>query len=211
MQDSHTPLGKRERNKIDKLGRIVDVATELFEAEGVDNVTMHQIADRAQIGKGTLFLYARNKGELVLLVQNAHYAAALERGKRQAAFEHEPVKAVESIVREIVLCNRIRVDNGRNYLHEILFGSVDDPNRKESLRIVADADEAIADIISGGVVRSSDTVLKRAQLISDTMFMTMALSENVRRDNEEIVTAIMQKAALVIPGGDTANGQESRP
>ena len=43
-----------------------------------------QIADKADIGTGTLFLYAKTKGELLLLVQNSTYADALVRGKAVA-------------------------------------------------------------------------------------------------------------------------------
>ena len=70
------PVGRRERNKQAKLERIMTAASELFAEHGVDEVTTQQIADKADIGTGTLFLYAKTKGELLLLVQNAQYAAA---------------------------------------------------------------------------------------------------------------------------------------
>ena len=78
------PVGRRERNKQNKLERITAAARELFAEHGVDEVTTQQIADKADIGAGTLFLYAKTKGELLLLVQNTHYAEALERGRAAA-------------------------------------------------------------------------------------------------------------------------------
>ena len=77
-------LGRRERNKLDKLARITAAAGELFAERGVDEVTTQEIADRADIGAGTLFLYAKSKGELLLLVQNSTYAGALEQGRADA-------------------------------------------------------------------------------------------------------------------------------
>ena len=71
------PVGRRERNKQNKLERITAAAGELFAAHGVDEVTTQQIADKADIGTGTLFLYAKTKGELLLLVQNSIYVDAL--------------------------------------------------------------------------------------------------------------------------------------
>ena len=82
-------LGRRERNKQQKLERITAAATELFAQHGIDDVTTQQIAEKADVGTGTLFLYAKTKGELLLLVQNAHYAVALETGR--AAAEATPV------------------------------------------------------------------------------------------------------------------------
>lgn len=48
---------------------------------GIDEVTTQQIADRADIGTGTLFLYAKTKGELLMLVQNSSYVDALACGR----------------------------------------------------------------------------------------------------------------------------------
>src|SRR4029450_12736629 len=84
MSVASQPVGRRERNKQAKLERITRAASELFAKHGVDEVTTQQIADKADIGTGTLFLYAKTKGELLLLVQNAQYAAALERGRGAA-------------------------------------------------------------------------------------------------------------------------------
>ena len=74
MSIASEPVGRRERNKQAKLDRIIAAAAELFAERGVEEVTTQQIADRADIGTGTLFLYAKTKGELLLLVQNNHYA-----------------------------------------------------------------------------------------------------------------------------------------
>ena len=84
MPNGPQPVGRRERNKRDKLERIIAAARELFDTYGVDAVTTQQIADKADIGTGTLFLYAKSKSELLLLVQNSSYVAALEEGRTAA-------------------------------------------------------------------------------------------------------------------------------
>jgi AcrR family transcriptional regulator len=65
MPVTSQPLGRRERNKQQKLDRITAAASELFAEYGVEEVTTQQIADKADIGTGTLFLYAKTKGELL--------------------------------------------------------------------------------------------------------------------------------------------------
>jgi AcrR family transcriptional regulator len=63
-------LGQRERNKLDKLRRIKDAARELFLAKGFDDTTTREIAIRASVGIGTIFVYAENKRDLLFLIVN---------------------------------------------------------------------------------------------------------------------------------------------
>jgi AcrR family transcriptional regulator len=62
------PDGLRERNKRAKRIRIQRAARELFERKGFEATTARAIAARARVGLGTLFLYARDKRELLFLV-----------------------------------------------------------------------------------------------------------------------------------------------
>lgn len=50
MPNGAQPVGRRERNKRNKLERIIAAARELFNTYGVDAVTTQQIADKADIG-----------------------------------------------------------------------------------------------------------------------------------------------------------------
>src|SRR6516164_8038263 len=63
-------LGQRERNKLDKLRRIKEAARELFVAKGFDDTTTREIALRAGVGIGTIFVYAENKRDLLFLIVN---------------------------------------------------------------------------------------------------------------------------------------------
>lgn len=66
--ESAAPSGKRERNKREKLARIVAAASELFSEQGFEATTGRQICERAGIATGTLFLYVRDKRELLFLI-----------------------------------------------------------------------------------------------------------------------------------------------
>jgi len=63
-------LGKRDRNKRDKLHRIKDAARRTFAAKGFDAATVREIARRAGVAFGTVFLYARDKRDLLFLIYN---------------------------------------------------------------------------------------------------------------------------------------------
>ncbi len=67
VEGRHTP-GLRERNKREKLERITRVAGDLFREQGFDGTTARQICERADIGTGTLFLYVKDKRELLSLI-----------------------------------------------------------------------------------------------------------------------------------------------
>ena len=62
----HAQSGLRERNRADKLARILGAGRELFSRDGFDATTTRAIARRAGIGTGTLFLYFPEKRDLLL-------------------------------------------------------------------------------------------------------------------------------------------------
>ncbi|AZZ53108.1 MULTISPECIES: TetR/AcrR family transcriptional regulator [Rathayibacter] len=186
--------GRRERNKLAKLERITAAASELFAEHGVDDVTTQQIAERADIGTGTLFLYARTKSELLLLVQNAHYAEALERGRAAAADAGTVLDAVLALVAPIVACNRAHVGNGRVYLREMVFGDPAEPHHAEARSIVGRSEEAIAEILERGGVPSASTV---AGVVSAVVFVTLAAGDEP--DVAAILPAIRAQLAAILP------------
>ena len=134
MTLASSPVGRRERNKQQKLDRIVNAARELFAQHGVDEVTTQQIAEKADIGAGTLFLYAKTKGELLLLVQNEAYADR-PRARTEGCRRSNPASstAVLALIPPIVECNRAQIDNGRTYLREMVFGDPAEPHHREAL------------------------------------------------------------------------------
>ncbi|GAA4624392.1 TetR/AcrR family transcriptional regulator [Cellulomonas oligotrophica] len=198
MPGTPRPQGRRERNKQDKLERITAAARELFAERGVDDVTTQEIAERADIGAGTLFLYARSKGELLLLVQNAAYGEALARGVQAAGSATDVVDAVLAIVRPVVECNRRQVDNGRTYLREMVFGDPEEPHHREALTIAGQTEEAVADVLRrhGGV--HDDDAASLARVVSAVMFLAMAASVSVDAGVDDLVADIRRQVGAVL-------------
>jgi AcrR family transcriptional regulator len=198
MSLASQPVGRRERGKQDKLERIIAAAGELFAAHGVDEVTTQQIADKADIGAGTLFLYAKTKGELLLLVQNVHYAEALERGRAGAESVPGVLDAVLAIVRPIVECNRAQIDNGRTYLREMVFGDPEEPRHGEALTIVAQTEEVIAAVLSRDERLTAGDAATLARIVSAVMFLSMAASVNIALSIDEIVQDIRGQIGVLL-------------
>ncbi|GMA34454.1 hypothetical protein GCM10025876_06580 [Demequina litorisediminis] len=147
MTASAEPLGRRERNKQLKRERITAAASALFAEHGVDDVTTQQIADAADVGTGTLFLYAKSKAELLLLVQNTHYATALARGEAASTGQPTTLDAVTALLTPVVECNRTHVENGRTYLREMAFGDPREPHHAEALEIAGRTEAAVAQVL----------------------------------------------------------------
>lgn len=88
-----TPATRRERAKADKRRRILEASRKLFAKQGFERTTVQQIADEADIAVGTLFLYVRDKSDLLMLlfsermeetVAKAHAVLSSERSFRVA-------------------------------------------------------------------------------------------------------------------------------
>ena len=198
MPGAAQPLGRRERNKQEKLERITAAASELFATHGVDDVTTQQIAEAADIGTGTLFLYAKTKGELLLLVQNANYAAALKRGRAAAAKKTEALDALLALVTPVVECNRAQVDNGRTYLREMVFGDPTEPHHAEALSIVAQTEEALAETLTERAGAAEADAAALARVISAVMFVEMAATLNAGSSVKDILAGIRTQVAAIL-------------
>jgi AcrR family transcriptional regulator len=193
------PIGRRERNKQDKLERITAAAGELFAAHGVDDVTTQQIADRADIGTGTLFLYAKTKGELLLLVQNSSYSDALVEGRAAAEGIPDALDAVMAIVRPVVECNRTQIDNGRTYLREIVFGDPEEPYHRDALALTVQTEEAIATVLQRDERITPGRAVALARIVSAIMFVSMAATINITHSVDEVLEDIRSQVRVLLP------------
>ncbi|MHA7178200.1 TetR/AcrR family transcriptional regulator [Arthrobacter sp. Sr24] len=199
MSSMPIQLGRRERNKQQKLERIMAAACELFAQHGVDDVTTQQIADKADIGAGTLFLYVKSKGELLLMVQNSTYAQALLRGQKNADGLPHTIDAVMAIVRAVVECNRTQIDNGRTYLREMVFGDHEEPHHREALGLNAQTESAIAALLQrDGKLGARDAALL-ARTVSAVMFVAMAASVYAESPVEVLIAGIKEQLRAILP------------
>ncbi len=55
---------RREREKEQRRNMILDAAEKLFFSRGVENVTMDDVAEEAELSKGTLYLYFKNRDDI---------------------------------------------------------------------------------------------------------------------------------------------------
>ena len=56
---------RKEREREQRRGAIIDAAEKVFFSKGIENATMDEVAQKAELSKGTLYLYFKNKNELL--------------------------------------------------------------------------------------------------------------------------------------------------
>lgn len=200
MQPAPQTLGRRERNKQEKLDRITAAARELFTQYGVDEVTTQQVAEKADVGSGTLFLYAKTKAELLLLVHNVKYAEALDVGIEAAAAEAEVLDAVMAIINPIITCNRVQIENGRTYLKEIVFGDPAEPHHAEALALTQRTEAAVVDVLNRDTKLAARGAEKLAGIISAVMFISMTSAANLGLSDAQVGDDIRAQVSVLLGG-----------
>ncbi len=64
---------RRERGKLERRRRVKEAAAAIFAEVGYDAATTRAIAERAYVGTGTVFVFARDKRELLMMVVNDRF------------------------------------------------------------------------------------------------------------------------------------------
>jgi AcrR family transcriptional regulator len=196
--NSHPEGGRRGRNKSEKLERITTAARKLLAAKGVASVTTAEVAIAADVAAGTLFLYAKNKGELLLLAQNADYQAALADGISASDKSSDVLEALQALWVPVFKCNRKNIENGRAYLREVMFGDTGEPNRSEALSLMSSTEAQTAKIIAKFSNVSPENAEAKAQLVSSAAFVILSSPATVALRLEELVKLLISQVELVV-------------
>jgi len=205
MGDPRAPIGRRERSKQDKRERIRVAAQELFALHGVGGVTTQQIADHADIAIGTLYLYAATKAELLIMVQNQKFATAIDDGVAAAAKVKGTLDGVLALIHPVVTCLREHVENGRTYLHELIFGDPAEPYRREGLTLAARLEGGLSTLLARDQRISPEDAPILARVISAILHLTTTATVYMDRSAEEVLTDIREQIQSTLaqhPGGD---------
>ena len=125
----HSPV-KRTTN------RLVDFAAsalDLFAREGLDRVTMDDIAARVQVTKGSLYWHYKSKDEVIEAACRYYYREWHKTSQKSIARVADPVERIRVIVRASVQSCLIDQQN-RVFTMEILQRSLHHPTIREGWR-----------------------------------------------------------------------------
>jgi AcrR family transcriptional regulator len=191
--------GRRERNKLDKQERIFAAAAELFGADGYDGVTTQRIAERAGVTNGTLFRYAANKAELLLMVMNSEFAARISEGREAAAAESaaEPAARVMALLEPIARGSRDPHESTSHYQRELLFGEPTERYRAEGLALTETLQREIADLLGG---ETGDDATLAARAISNVLHLEIARAALEGSSADDLSATIARQVDLISSG-----------
>ena len=169
MEEAKLP--RRERERIRQRTEMLAAALELFSEKGYHNVSMHEIAERAEFAIGTLYRFFKNKEDLytsLVLEQANTFHDALTKAIEEPEDEVEKLRNYVRIKGEIYRKNaamiRLYFAETRGASFNILAG-LDSTIRNRYARFL----EAFAAVFEKGMKR------KRFKRIADPYHLAVAL------------------------------------
>jgi AcrR family transcriptional regulator len=159
-------VGRRERGKQEKRARIKAAARALFAEKGFAATTTQEIAERADIGTGTLFLYAQSKEEILVLVFRDEMDRVCEEAFGSLPRKRALLDQLMHLYGSLIAFHDRDQGLARVFVKEVLF--VKEKNR-----------HSIYDFVEGLIARTAllaDEGKKRGDL--DASVSTQVLAEN---------------------------------
>jgi AcrR family transcriptional regulator len=149
-QSSHA-LGRRERNKLDKMARIKRAARTLFAKKGFEATTTREIAESADVGAGTLFLYFKTKEEILVLLFREEMGHTLDAAFATVQVKQSLLEQLLHIFNAVIAYHEQNVELARIFVKELQF--VEGRLRQEANALLSDWYERMAKLIEGAQER----------------------------------------------------------
>nr|RAV90693.1 hypothetical protein DBT45_10310 [Aerococcus tenax] len=129
--------GRRERNKREKVARITAAARTLFHIKGYTETTTQEVAEAADIGAGTLFLYAKSKEDLLILVFKDEMSQLIEEVYGTIRKKAPLLEKAESLFDGFIEYHRRDVVIARALIRELSFSG--NPGRRKDVLTIPEA------------------------------------------------------------------------
>ena len=132
------PLSLVERKKLAARSRIIDAADALFAERGFDNVSVTDIAERAEVGRTTFFRHFGDKTEVVFAKEQAMFDAITG----AASVEWTPTQSVDSLADAVSaleplvvrLCKQATSDLAAYQRHTLLLDASEELRARDALK-----------------------------------------------------------------------------
>jgi AcrR family transcriptional regulator len=215
MSAAERPESLRERNKREKRGRIVAAARTLFERRGFEATTAREICRRAGIGTGTLFLYVRDKRELLFLVFRDEARSLFRSGSAKAARAANLIDALMALFGEFIAFYARNPELSR-LIAEELFLRPHEPDAMGALteEYLACVQDALAGPRGRGRLRDDATPLEQsAAFFAHYSFWVQAWLAGAVPSRAQAEAGLRRALELQIQGlsGNGGTGCEPRP
>ena len=169
MEEKKPP--RREREKQAQRQEMLDAALELFSNKGYRNVSMHEIAEKAEFAIGTLYNFFKNKEDLykaLISEQSNKFSIALTKAITEPEQEIEKLRSFVKTKGEVFRNNAPMI--------RLYFAETQGANINAMVGLNAEIKErhrnflhALAAIFESGIKK------KRFKKIADPFYLAMAL------------------------------------
>ena len=126
---------RKVREKLRRRNAIVDAAEKVFFSRGLENATMDEVAEKAELSKGTLYLYFKNKTDLFHAIVARALAMLYTSFKKTIAKEKKGIDKVIAIGRAYHEFYKKQPDYYGTLLHQEVY-ELDPNNPVENPNIV---------------------------------------------------------------------------
>nr|BBH86323.1 hypothetical protein KTC_10740 [Thermosporothrix sp. COM3] len=140
--------GLRERNKQEKLRRIQQAAWHLFMQQGFEATTTRQVAALAQVGSGTLFLYAKDKQDLLLLAYNEMLEETIEQAFRLLPPEGNVLDTLVCLFQSFFRLYQQHPENARVYVQVVALQAQAQRYREQALQQIERFGQQLAELLT---------------------------------------------------------------
>ena len=109
-------MGVKQRRAREKQGlreEILDAARTLFVKDGYESVSIRKIAEKVEYAPGTIYLYFRDKQEILDRICEETFAKLIA---RMQAIEHDPSAPLDKLRRGIRTYIQFGLDNPQHYI-----------------------------------------------------------------------------------------------
>ena len=163
--------GRRERNKLQKRARIVQAACELFQQQGFAETTTQQIAAAADIGTGTLFLYAHSKEDLLVMVFKDEMLETVRAIYAGLPAEAPPTEQMMTVFNRMADYHARDMELSRVLLRELVI-----PSSPERISEIAELMDVIFEGLTDIVARGARVPTSNPALIARSAFAVYYLA-----------------------------------
>jgi len=165
-------MGVRERRAREKRflrQEILDAASELFVKEGFENVSMRRIADRIEYSPTTIYLYFKDKAELLESICQETFSKLIE---RLSKILEQPGDPIERLKRGLLAYVEFGLQNPHHYRSTFMTPLPDEVDHQKYVKPEAAGIQAfdflrrsVYDCIAAGKFKVKD-----AELASQTLW-----------------------------------------
>lgn len=167
LPELNPKLGRRERNKLEKMSRIIGATRGLFASQGFEKTTTLQIAEAAGIGVGTLFLYARTKEDLLFMVFLDEMLETAELAFKKVNKNNSLLENVMTVYSRMIEYHARDLPLTRIILKEITIPETE--QRVTDLR-------ALTDVIFSGLAKLTSQAQAKGEIAPDMSALSIARS-----------------------------------